>query len=245
MRCLKYQFAARADCWFSVPDRRGTALRKMIFGKSIAFDQEGLGEVASAAYDKHVFDAAEADFIERLRNGEPDAFDNLVTRYSGDIYAVLYRITESPEDAADLTQETFLSALRSIRSFRGESELKTWLTRIAINHSRNRFRWWKRRRKDVTVSLDSTFGESESAIGESIAGGGETAEEAVLRHEREAALRDALLHLPEHYREAIVLCDIEGYSYEEIAAALEINIGTVKSRIARGREELRKRLTDL
>ena len=221
------------------------APRVMIFGKSIAFDQEGLGEVASAAYDKHVFAAAEAEFLERLRNGEPEAFDNLITRYSGDIYAVLYRITESPEDASDLTQETFLSALRSIRSFRGDSELKTWLTRIAINHSRNRFRWWKRRKKDATISLDSPIGESDTSIGDSIAGESESAEEAVLRRERETALRRALTQLPEHYREAIVLCDIEGYSYDEIAASLEINIGTVKSRIARGREELRKRLSDL
>ena len=217
----------------------------MIFGKSIAFDHEGLGEVASAAYDKHVFEAAESEFLERLRNGEPEAFDNLVTRYSGDIYAVLYRITESAEDAADLTQETFLSALRSIRSFRGESELKTWLTRIAINHSRNRFRWWKRRKKDATISLDSPLGDSELPFGDSIAGENESAEDAVLRRERETALRKALSQLPEHYREVIVLCDIEGFTYDEISAALEINIGTVKSRIARGREELRKRLSDL
>ena len=217
----------------------------MIFGKSIAFDQEGLGKVASATYDKHVFEAAEADFIERLRNGEPEAFDNLTTRFSADIYAVLYRITESAEDAADLTQETFLSALRSIRGFRGDSELKTWLTRIAINHSRNRFRWWKRRRRDATVSLDAQIGDTDSSIGDLIVGDGESAEEAVLRQEREAALRKALAEMREHYREAIVLCDIEGYSYEEIAAALEINLGTVKSRIARGREELRKRLIDL
>ena len=217
----------------------------MIFGKSIAFDQEGLGKVASATYDKHVFEAAEADFIERLRSGEPEAFDNLTTRFSADIYAVLYRITESAEDAADLTQETFLSALRSIRSFRGDSELKTWLTRIAINHSRNRFRWWKRRRRDATVSLDAQIGDTNSSIGDLIVGEGESAEEAVLRQERETALRKALAEMREHYREAIVLCDIEGYSYEEIAAALEINLGTVKSRIARGREELRKRLIDL
>ena len=217
----------------------------MIFGKSIAFDQEGLGEVASAAYDKHVFEAAEAEFLERLRNGEPEAFDNLIIRYSGDIYAVLYRITESAEDAADLTQETFLSALRSIKGFRGDSELKTWLTRIAINHSRNRFRWWKRRKKDATISLDSPIGDSETRLADSIAGENESAEDSVLRRERETALRKALSQLPEHYREAIVLCDIEGYSYDEIAAALEINIGTVKSRIARGRDELRKRLSDL
>jgi RNA polymerase sigma-70 factor, ECF subfamily len=214
----------------------------MIFGKSVAFDQEGLPQVASAAYDSHVFAGAEADFIERLRNGDPDAFDNLITRYSADIYAVLFRITENAEEAADLTQETFLSALKAIRTFRGESELKTWLFRIAVNHSRNRFRWWKRRKKDSTVSLDAPIGDSDSTVSEMIAGTGTSAEETVLRHEREAAIRKALLELPDIYREAVILCDIEGLSYEEIAAALEINMGTVKSRIARGREELRKRL---
>ncbi len=214
----------------------------MIFGKSVAFDQEGLPQVASAAYDSHVFAGAEADFIDRLRGGDPEAFDNLITRYSADIYAVLFRITESPEEAADLTQETFLSAVKAIRTFRGESELKTWLFRIAVNHSRNRFRWWKRRKKDSTVSLDAPIGDSSSTISELIPGTEASAEDTVLRHEREAAIRKALLELPEIYREAIVLCDIEGLSYEEIAAALEINIGTVKSRIARGRDELRKRL---
>lgn len=214
----------------------------MIFGKSVAFDREGLPQVATAAYDSHVFAEAEADFIERLRSGDPEAFDNLITRYSADIYAVLFRMTENAEEAADLTQETFLSALKAIKTFRGESELKTWLFRIAVNHSRNRFRWWKRRKKDATVSLDAPIGDSDSTISEFIAGTEATAEDTVLRHERESAIRKALLELPEIYREAIVLCDIEGLSYEEIASALEINIGTVKSRIARGRDELRKRL---
>lgn len=217
----------------------------MIFGKSVAFDREGLDRVASAAYDSHVFGAAEAEFIQRLKSGDAEAFDNLITRYSGDIYAVLFRITESAEEAADLTQETFLSALKAIRGFRGESELKTWLFRIAVNHSRNRFRWWKRRRRDVTVSLDAPIGDTNSTVSEMIAGDTATAEEVVLRLERESAIRSALMELPDIYREAIVLCDIEGLSYEEISAALDINIGTVKSRIARGREELRKRLKDL
>lgn len=216
----------------------------MIFGKSIAFDREGLREAASAAYDSPVFGTAEAEFVHRLKNGDPDAFDNLITRYSGDIYAILFRITENAEDAADLTQETFLSALKAIKTFRGESELKTWLFRIAVNHSRNRFRWWKRRRRDSTISLDAPIGMSESTVSDTIAGNSINAEETVLQHERESALRSALMDLPDIYREAIVLCDIEGLTYEEIATALDINIGTVKSRIARGREELRKRLKD-
>lgn len=214
----------------------------MIFGKSAVFDRDGLPQVASAAYDSHVFAEAERDFVTRLQNGDPEAFDNLVTRYSADIYAVLFRITENAEEAADLTQETFLSALKAIRTFRGDSELKTWLFRIAVNHSRNRFRWWKRRKRESTISLDAPVRDSESPISETLAGDEVSAEEIVLRHEREAAIRGALMELPEIYRETIVLCDIEGLTYEEIAAALDINIGTVKSRIARGREELRRRL---
>jgi RNA polymerase sigma-70 factor (ECF subfamily) len=217
----------------------------MIFGKSIAIDREGLRDVASATYESHAFAAVEADYIDRLRAGDADAFDSLITRYSGDIYAILFRITENAEEAADLTQETFLSALKAIRTFRGDSELKTWLFRIAVNHSRNRFRWWKRRKRDNTISLDAPIGDSDVTYSDTIASNTISAEDTVLMRERETALRAALMDISEIYREVIVLCDIEGLAYEEIASALDINIGTVKSRIARGRDELRKRLKDL
>ncbi len=216
----------------------------MIFSKSITFDQEDLRDAASAAYGSSAYTKADSDFLERLKSGDADAFDNLVNRYSGDLYAVLFRMTENAEEAADLTQETFLSALKSIKNFRGDSELKTWLFRIAVNHSRNRFRWWKRRKRESTISLDAPVGISDSPISETIAGDSANAEETVLRHEREHALRKALMDLPDAHREVIVLCDIEGLSYEEIARTLDLNIGTVKSRIARGRDDLRRRLKD-
>jgi hypothetical protein len=111
----------------------------MVFGKSITFDEEDIGKVATATGVSAAYAITDSDFLDRLRNGEPEAFDTFITRYSGDIYSLLYRITGDPEEAGDLTQETFLSALKSIRSFRGESELKTWLFRIAVNHSRNKF----------------------------------------------------------------------------------------------------------
>lgn len=221
-----------------------TVPEEMTFGKSMTFDREGLGKAASAAYDPLVFGAGSDDYLERLRSGDPDAFDNLVTRYSGEVYAVLFRITENSEEAADLTQETFLSALRSIKGFRGESELKTWLIRIAVNHSRNRFRWWKRRKREKTISLDTPIGDGNSTVAEMIPGKASNAEEIYLRSERESALQAALRSLPEQFRIAVLLCDIEGLSYDEISQVLDLNIGTVKSRIARGREELRKRLKD-
>jgi len=216
----------------------------MFFSKSIAFDDEDLGNAAAAALSSTAYSSVELEFIDKLRSGDADAFDLLITRYSADIYALLFRLTENAEEAGDLTQETFFSALKSIKSFRGESELKTWLFRIAVNHSRNRFRWWSRRKRDKTVSLDAPVGGSERLLSETLAGTSENPEEAAMRGQRETGLRKALLDLPDIFREVIVLCDIEGQSYDDISRMLDINIGTVKSRIARGREELRRKLKD-
>lgn len=197
---------------------------------------------ASASTSLSAHDFAESDLIERLKARESAAFDTLIGLYSNDIFAMLYRLTENAEEAADLTQETFVSVLRSVDRFRGDSSIRTWLFRIAINESRNRFRWWKRRRRDQTVSLDALVGATEMLVGDSLADNGASPEDNALRRERESALRGALIDLPMVYREAIILCDVEGMSYEETATALDISLGTVKSRISRGRQELRRRL---
>jgi len=215
----------------------------MVFSKSITFDDEEIGRaVVSASSIAGVRTLDDAPFIERLKAGDAVAFDNLVERYSGDIYALLFRLTSNAEDARDLTQDTFLRALRSISGFRGDAELKTWLFRIAINESRNRFRWWKRRRREVTISLDATIGDSGTSYSDTIAESSISPEDAALMREREYALKAALLDLAVIYREAIFLCDIEGMTYDQTATALGVGIGTVKSRISRGREELRRRL---
>jgi len=231
-----------ADLKFSGTGKREG--REMFFSKSIVFDDGDPNDVVAAAQVSSAYGSVETGFIDKLKTGDGDAFDVLITRYSADIYALLFRLTENTEEAGDLTQETFLSALTAIKSFRGDSELKTWLFRIAVNHSRNRFRWWKRRKRDRTISLDAPFGSSEIPLYEAIADNSDSPEESAMFREREKALTNALIELPEIFREAIVLCDIEGMSYEEISAALDINIGTVKSRIARGREELRRKLKD-
>jgi RNA polymerase sigma-70 factor (ECF subfamily) len=216
----------------------------MVFGKSITFDENALGDAAHAAGHDSAFFSVENEFLEQLRAGQAEAFDTLVGRYSGDIYALLFRITQNADEAGDLTQETFLHAFKAIRRFRGDSELKTWLFRIAINESRNRHRWWKRRFREKTVSLDETIGDTDVRLHETLPDGSESPESTLLRREHQRALETALSSLPEAFREVIVLCDIEGQSYQQIAEVLEINIGTVKSRIARGREELRRRLED-
>lgn len=217
----------------------------MVFGKSITFDENALGDAAVAAGRESEFVSVENEFLEQLRSGQADAFDTLVSRYSADIYALLFRITQNADEAGDLTQETFLNAFKAIRRFRGDSELKTWLFRIAINESRNRHRWWRRRFREKTVSLDDTVGDTDIRLHETLPNGADDPESTLLKLEQGRALEAALASLPESFREVIVLCDIEGQSYQQIGDILKINIGTVKSRIARGREELRRRLKDL
>src|SRR5215211_7514774 len=190
----------------------------MVFGKSITFDEEDIGKVAVAAEVSSAYKIADFDFVERLTSGDAEAFDILITRYSGDIYSLLCRMTDDADEARDLTQETFLSALKAIRSFRGEAELKTWLFRIALNHSRNRFRWWKRRKRDVTVSLDATIGDGDTSLHETLSDNRQSPEDGAIAGERDRALLAALKEMPDVFREAIVLCDLEGLSYEEISA---------------------------
>lgn len=217
-------------------------MQEMIIGKSITFGEDDLNDVASAARVSVENISEDAKFIERLRSGDEDAYDRLVNEYSGGIYSMLLRLTENAEDAGDLTQETFMNAFRSIKKFRGESSVKTWLYRIAINRSRNRFRWWKSRRRSKTVSIDSVRTDDDRPLHETLAGDTPDPETEAITAERVYLLKEMLLTLPDIFREAVVLRDIEGLTYEEIAEVLEISIGTVKSRIARGRSELAKKL---
>lgn len=216
----------------------------MSYGEPIALrGQVDLEQVASAALPD-VRPQAEAQFIERLKRGDAAAFETLVNERSGEIYGLLYRLTENGEEARDLTQETFLRAFQSIVHFRGESDLRTWIYRIAINQARNRWRWWRRRRRDVTFSIDApdANGDRPALIASLRATNASDPELDALAHERERALKKALSSLKRVYREAVVLRDIEGFAYEEIATTLDISVGTVKSRLARGRQELRRKL---
>ena len=213
----------------------------MSYGEQIALrGHADLEEVASAT----VVEVRPTDqFLERLRRGEAAAFERLVAEHTGDVYALLYRLTTDPEEARDLTQETFLRAFQSISRFRGDANLKTWIYRIAVNQARNRWRWWRRRKRDVTVSLDATDDRRDQPLSAMLRNDDAVdPEQETLAREREGQLREALLGLRRSYREAVILRDVEGFSYEEIADTLQISIGTVKSRISRGRLELRCKL---
>jgi len=213
------------------------------YGEPIALcGHADLDQVASAAHGE-IRATGDEQFLDRLRRGETAAFERLVAERSGDVYALLYRLTADVEEARDLTQETFLRAFQSVARFRGEADLKTWIYRIAINQARNRWRWWRRRRRDTTVSLDAPDNWNEQPLSATLPNlDAPDPEQETLAHEREAQLHDALLNLRHAYREAVILRDVEGFSYEEIATTLEISIGTVKSRLSRGRLELRSKL---
>jgi RNA polymerase sigma-70 factor (ECF subfamily) len=213
------------------------------YGEPIALRGHADLERVASASPEDIRSTADEQFLEKLRRGEAAAFERLVAERAGDVYALLYRLTSDAEEARDLTQETFLRAFQSIARFRGEADLKTWIYRIAVNQARNRWRWWRRRRRDVTVSLDAPDNWREQTLESRLPNlDAPNPEQATLAHEREARLHDALQSLRPAYREAVILRDVEGFSYDEIAATLEISIGTVKSRLSRGRLELRTKL---
>src|SRR5215831_2083512 len=182
----------------------------------------------------------EALFVMRLQANEDAAYDELVRMYSTSIFHVAYRMLGDSAEASDVVQEIFLKVFRNIGGFKGEAALKTWIFRIAFSEILNRLRWWKRRHRFATVSLD----EQPNGVptSETVPDAGPTPEEVLQCKEREGAIQQALGKLSHEHRSIIVLRDIEGFSYNEIADVLGISIGTVKSRLARARADLKKSL---
>jgi RNA polymerase sigma-70 factor (ECF subfamily) len=181
--------------------------------------------------------APESTLVERSRAGDVSAFNALVEVYQGQVYNFALRMLASPQGAEDATQETFLSAYRHLAGFRGGS-FRAWLLRIAANACTDELR---RRRRRPQVSLDAPSDESAAAL--DVADKGESPEQQVLRGETLRQIGVALMELPHDQRLAVILCDLHGLSYEEIGESTGSSIGTVKSRISRGRARLRELLT--
>ncbi|HKV42862.1 MAG TPA: sigma-70 family RNA polymerase sigma factor [Blastocatellia bacterium] len=187
----------------------------------------------------------EARLIVRLKADDMAAFEELVAHFELPVYCLCYRLLGDAEEARDAAQETFMKVYRGLKHFRGDSGLKTWIYRIAINQTMNQQRWWRRRHKDETVSLELSRADSEITLGSSLPSSDATPEQQAMSSEREERVMRALGEIKKEYRAALVLREVEELSYEEIAEALAISIGTVKSRIARGREDLRRRVRNL
>jgi RNA polymerase sigma-70 factor (ECF subfamily) len=175
--------------------------------------------------------ALDVDLVARHREGDIQAFDEVYGRFGEMVYNLSLRLAGNREEAADLTQEVFLRIYRHLGSFGGRSTLKTWVFRIAINHCRDRLS----RHHPVMQSID---GDPEEG-GATLADPGRGPEELAVAADEGRRVMGGLSRLPAVFREAVVLRDLEGLSYEEIAEVLGVRVGTVRSRIARGREHLR------
>jgi len=198
--------------------------------------------VADTAVGLHLegclFSHVEEDaLVTALGQGAEDAYEILIQRYQQPVYSLVCRLMNDPADAPDIVQEVFLKVFRNIGAFRGNSSLKTWIYRIAVNEAYNHRRWFCRhQRQEVALSSE------EGAL--NYAGGmmdpGRSPFELAADHETRALVEQALENLNPKFRAAVVLRDIEDLSYEDIATVLDVSLGTVKSRIMRGREALRK-----
>ena len=175
-----------------------------------------------------------------LRAGSEDAYELLVARFQQPVYNLVYRLLADPGDSYDVVQEVFLKIFRNIATFRSQSSLKTWIYRIAVNEAHNYRRWFYRhRRQEVVLDEESEGGKS---FGDTVPDRGRSPYDYALDGEKRVMIEEALAHINPMFRSAVVLRDVEDLSYEEIADILDISLGTVKSRITRGREAMRRQL---
>lgn len=184
----------------------------------------------------------ESELVTELQAGSETAFDFLVTHYHAPVFNLILGMLGDPSDAADGTQEVFLKAFKGIRSFRQGSSLKTWLYRIAIREALNHRRWFKRHlQKNVSIDAQSEEGQAKLEIEDMHA----TPFDQLASLEIQSVVQDALNQIPDVFRSSVILRDLEGLSYEEVAEVLECSVGTVKSRILRGRRALKELLDPL
>ena len=188
----------------------------------------------------------EQSFVEELKSGSEQAFALLIAQYSHSVYSLIARSLRNPADAADVTQDVFVKVFRNISSFHGDASLRTWIYRIALREASNQRRWWSRhKRQELTIDEPHENDEGEAyCLADALAAADASPFDNVASAEAGRRLQAALATLPGAFREVVVLREIEGFGYEEIAEILKVTVGTVKSRLARGRAGLRKALED-
>jgi RNA polymerase sigma-70 factor (ECF subfamily) len=201
-----------------------------------------MGNLAGALALEH-----EAALVADLRSGSEEAFAWLIAHYHSPIYSLLARTVRNSADAADLTQEVFVKVFRGIHGFHGESSLRTWIYRIALREASNQRRWWMRhQQQEVPIEQEISSGDGGNPVllKDLLADPAESPYDHAVREENRARVEQALRRVPEPFRTTLVLRDIEGFVYEEVAAIQGINPGTVKSRLVRGRACLRALLAE-
>ena len=183
----------------------------------------------------------EQELVARAREGDERAFEQLVADNEKRVYNLCRRLAGNPEDGAELAQEAFLNAWRGLPRFQGESSFATWLYRLATNLCLDHLRAQKRRTQSMgpALSLDDEENGPVQVADQQL-----QPQEAVERSERRRALERGLASLPDHHRQVLIMRELSGLSYQEIAQVLDLDLGTVKSRIARARLSLRKILLE-
>ncbi len=201
-----------------------------------------MGDLASAIPIRN----EETTIVAELKAGSEDAYAWLIAQYHQPIYSLVYRILDDANEASDTTQEVFLKVYRGIRRFNSESSLKTWIYRIALHEASNRRRWWFRHKgRETSIEPGDATEEQLHPIGikDTLVDSNESPLDAVFHAEVKARVEEELKKLAEPYRTTVILRDIEELSYEQIAEITETSLGTVKSRLVRGREALKKKLS--
>ncbi len=181
--------------------------------------------------------------VDRFKNGDQTAFDEMVSRYWDRIYSMVHQLLRNTQDAEEVTQDAFIRAHRGLVNFRGDSAFSTWLYQIATNLARNRYWYWWRRKRDKTISFEQPIGtDGEGTLADIIPAEVETPDDITVTQEFVDRIGLAMEKLGAKHREILILRNVKNLSYEEIAEILGISVGTVKSRIARARESLRSKL---
>jgi RNA polymerase sigma-70 factor (ECF subfamily) len=202
-----------------------------------------MGNLASALSLR----SEEAALIAELQAGSEEAFAWLIARYHQPIYSLLARMVHERADAADLAQEVFVKVFRGVGRFHGESSLRTWIYRIALHEASNQRRWWMRH-KQQEIPIEQEMADSSSGapikLKEMLIDPAESPYDMAVHAQNRARVEEALSRVAEPFRTTLILRDIEGFVYEEVAEIQGVNLGTVKSRLVRGRALLRAILAD-
>ena len=187
-------------------------------------------------------DDPDLTLVKQARAGNQGAYEQLVLNHQRRAFNVAYRILGDYDEALDLTQETFIQAHRALGQFREESRFGSWLLAIAVNQCRNRLKHWKRRSRSRHDSLSDPIGEEGSDLMRDLPDTGRTTLETLEARQLEEIMGEEIRHLDEEYRTVLVLRELQDVAYEEIAKMLHVPVGTVKSRLHRGRAVLRDRM---